>query len=212
MTSEDISTKLIHGGNPIDERTGAVNVPIYQTSTFKQDGLGKMRGYEYSRTGNPTREALEKLIAELESGTAGFEFGSGMAALTAVISLFRSGDRILISINVYGGTFRVPDKVFSNFGIKYTISDTTSPESFEKDIVDDVRAVLIESPANPLMTATDIAAIAEVSKRHGILAIVDNTFMSPYLQRPLELGADIVVHSATKYLEDTATSSPDWPS
>lgn len=117
MTSEDISTKLIHGGNLIDERTGAVNVPIYQTSTFKQDGLGKMRGYEYSRTGNPTREALEKLIAELESGTAGFAFGSGMAALTAVISLFRSGDRILISINVYGGTFRVLDKVFSNFGI-----------------------------------------------------------------------------------------------
>lgn len=117
MTSEDISTKLIHGGNPIDERTGAVNVPIYQTSTFKQDGLGKMRGYEYSRTGNPTREALEKLIAELESGTAGFAFGSGMAALTAVISLFRSGDRILISINVYGGTFRVLDKVFSYFGI-----------------------------------------------------------------------------------------------
>ncbi|MGN0099229.1 MAG: trans-sulfuration enzyme family protein [Candidatus Methanomethylophilaceae archaeon] len=198
--SDDISTKLIHGGNPIDERTGAVNVPIYQTSTFKQDGLGKMRGYEYSRTGNPTREALEKLIAELENGTSGFAFGSGMAALTAVISLFKSGDRILISSNVYGGTFRVLDKVFANFGITYTISDTDVPEKFEKDITDDVKAVLIESPANPLMTVTDIAAISEIAKRHGLLTIVDNTFMTPYLQRPLDLGADIVVHSATKYL------------
>ena len=198
--SDNISTKLIHGGNPIDERTGAVNVPIYQTSTFKQDGLGKMRGYEYSRTGNPTREALEKLIAELESGTSGFAFGSGMAALTAVISLFRSGDRILISSNVYGGTFRVLDKVFANFGITYTIADTDVPERFEKEITDDVKAVLIESPANPLMTITDIAAISEIAKKHGLLTIVDNTFMTPYIQRPLEIGADIVVHSATKYL------------
>ena len=197
---ENIETALIHGGISIDERTGAVNVPIYQTSTFKQDGLGKMRGYEYSRTGNPTREALEALIAELENGYAGFAFGSGMAATTAVLSLLKSGDRVLISSNVYGGTFRVLDKVFDHFGITYTISDTTDPAAFERDITPDVKAVMIESPANPLMTVTDIKAVADISHRHGLLVIVDNTFMTPYLQKPLDLGADIVVHSATKYL------------
>ncbi|WP_028521337.1 trans-sulfuration enzyme family protein [Ruminococcus flavefaciens] len=193
-------TAVIHGGISIDERTGAVNIPIYQTSTYKQDGLGKMRGYEYSRTGNPTREALEALIAELEGGYAGFAFGSGMAALTAVLSLLHSGDRVLISSNVYGGTFRLLSKVFDHFDITYTISDTTDLASFESDIAEDVKAVIIESPANPLMTVTDIRAVAEVSHRHGLLVIVDNTFMTPYLQKPLELGADIVVHSATKYL------------
>lgn len=197
---ENINTALIHGGISMDERTGAVNVPIYQTSTYKQDGLGKMRGYEYSRTGNPTREALEALIAELEGGVAGFAFASGMAATTAVLSLFEKGDRVLISSNVYGGTFRVLDKVFNNFGITYTISDTEHPSAFEKDITPDVKAVLIESPANPLMTVTDIRAISEIAHKHGLLVIVDNTFMTPYLQRPIELGADIVTHSATKYL------------
>ncbi len=196
----DMATSVIHSGIPMDERTGAVNVPIYQTSTFKQDGLGRMRGYEYSRTGNPTREALEKLIADLEGGKAGFAFGSGMAALTAVISLFGSGDRILISENVYGGTFRVLDKVFARFGISYSIIDTTSEEVLDASFGDDVRAVLIESPANPLMTVTDIRMVSDVAKRNKALTIVDNTFMTPYLQRPLELGADIVVHSATKYL------------
>lgn len=197
---EKINTALIHGGISVDERTGAVNVPIYQTSTFKQDGLGKMRGYEYSRTGNPTREALEALIAELEEGYAGFAFASGLAAETAVLSLLNSGDRVIISSNVYGGTFRLLDKVFRNFNISYTISDTEHPESFEKDITEDVKAVFIESPANPLMTVTDIRAAAEIAHRHGLLVIVDNTFMTPYLQKPLTLGADIVVHSATKYL------------
>lgn len=193
-------TKLIHGYNAEDPRTGAVNVPIYQTSTFRQPEFGHQLGYEYSRTGNPTREALENAIAALENGTRGFAFGSGMAALTAVISLFKSGDRIVISKNVYGGTFRVLDKVFKNFGITYTISDTSDLESFEKDLTDDVVATLIESPANPLMFITDLAAISEIDRKHGILTIVDNTFMTPYLQRPLDLGADIVVHSATKYL------------
>ncbi|MBQ2580594.1 MAG: PLP-dependent transferase, partial [Ruminococcus sp.] len=178
----------------------AVNIPIYQTSTFKQDGLGKMRGYEYSRTGNPTREALEELIAELEGGYAGFAFASGLAAETAVLSLLHSGDRVLISSNVYGGTFRLLNNVFDHFNIRYTISDTEDPESFEKDISDDVKAVLLESPANPLMTVTDIRKIAEIAHKHDLLVIVDNTFMTPYLQRPIELGADIVVHSATKYL------------
>lgn len=200
MSYNNINTALIHGGISTDERTGAVNVPIYQTSTFKQDGLGKMRGYEYSRTGNPTREALESLIAELEGGEAGFAFASGLAAETAVLSLLHTGDRVLISSNVYGGTFRLLNQVFDHFGINYTISDTEDPESFENDITDDVKAVLIESPANPLMTITDIRAVAEIAHKHGLLVIVDNTFMTPYLQRPLELGADIVVHSATKYL------------
>lgn len=200
MAYKKFDTALIHGGISTDERTGAVNVPIYQTSTFKQDGLGKMRGYEYSRTGNPTREALEALIAELEGGYAGFAFASGLAAETAVLSLLHSGDRVLISSNVYGGTFRLLNQVFDHFNINYTISDTEDVESFEKDITDDVKAVLIESPANPLMTVTDIRAVAETAHRHGLLVIVDNTFMTPYLQKPIELGADIVIHSATKYL------------
>ncbi len=197
---ENINTALIHGGISIDENTGAVNIPIYQTSTYKQDGLGKMRGYEYSRTGNPTREALEALIAELEGGIRGFAFGSGMAATTAVLSLFESGDKVLISSNVYGGTFRVLDKVFNNFNISYGIVDTSDISAFEKAITDDVKAVMIESPANPLMTVTDIRAVSEAAHAHKLTVIVDNTFMTPYLQRPLSLGADIVVHSATKYL------------
>ena len=197
---KNTETALIHGGISIDERTGAVNIPIYQTSTYKQDRLGHMRGYEYSRTGNPTPEALEALIAELEGGYAGFAFGSGMAALTAVLSLLHSGDRVLISSNVYGGTFRLLSKVFDHFAITYTIADTTDLAVYESQISSDVKAVIIESPANPLMTVTDIEAVAEVSHKHGLLVIVDNTFMTPYLQKPLELGADIVVHSATKYL------------
>ncbi len=195
-----IESALIHGGIYGDERTGAVNTPVYQTSTYMQDGLGRHRGYEYSRTGNPTREALEALIAELEEGVAGFAFASGMAATTAVLSLFQSGDRIVISSNVYGGTFRVLDKIFKHFGFDYTIADTTDLSALEEALTPDVKAVLIESPANPLLTVTDIAAVAELTRRRGIKLIVDNTFMTPYIQRPLELGADIVLHSATKYL------------
>ena len=194
------STNQIHAAKPDPVGPAPLQSPIYQTSTFKQDGLGKMRGYEYSRTGNPTREALEALISDLEGGCAGFAFASGLAAETAVFSLLHSGDRVLISSNVYGGTFRLLNQVFDHFNINYTISDTENPESFEADITDDVKAVLIESPANPLMTVTDIRAVADIAHRHGLLVIVDNTFMTPYIQRPLELGADIVVHSATKYL------------
>ena len=196
----NIESALIHGGIYGDATTGAVNVPIYQTSTYEQQGLGENKGWEYSRTGNPTRAALEALIAELEGGTAGFAFGSGMAAITAVLSLFRSGDKVLISSNVYGGTFRVLDKVFRHFGIAYDIADTTDISALENAFDPSVRAILIESPANPLLTITDIAAVAAAAKKHGALTIVDNTFMTPYLQRPLTLGADIVVHSATKYL------------
>lgn len=195
---ERIDTKLIHGGIDGDEHTGAVNVPIYQTSTYRQIELGKHKGYEYSRTKNPTRDALEALIAELENGKFGFAFASGMAAINTILSLFKSGDKILISQNVYGGTFRILDKVFSNFGISYGIAKDI--DTFEKSITKDVKAILIESPANPLMSVADIKKISQIAKKNGILTIVDNTFMTPYLQRPLELGADIVVHSGTKYL------------
>ena len=197
---KSIESALIHGGIYGDEHTGAVNVPIYQTSTYEQQGIGQNKGWEYSRTGNPTRAALEALIAELEGGTHGFAFGSGMAALTAVLSLFKSGDKIVISSNVYGGTFRVLDKIFKNFNITYSIEDTTNLETLDSKITPDVKAILIETPANPLLTITDLRGVADIAKKHGILSIVDNTFMTPYLQRPIESGIDIVVHSATKYL------------
>ena len=197
---KEIESTVIHGGIYGDKTTGAVNVPIYQTSTYEQEALGKNTGWEYSRTGNPTRAALEALIAELEKGVAGFAFASGMAAITTVLGLFKSGDKIIISSNVYGGTFRILDKVFKNFGLTYSIEDTTDINNLEKRITPDVKAILIESPANPLLTITDISAISALAKKHNILSIVDNTFMTPYLQRPIELGADIVVHSATKYL------------
>ncbi len=197
---KNIESTLIHGGIYGDKYTRAVNVPIYQTSTYEQRELGGTPEWEYSRTGNPTRTALESLIAELEDGTNGFAFGSGMAAITAVLSLFKTGDKIIISSNVYGGTFRVLDKVFNNFNITYSIEDTTDIDSLDSKITSDVKAVLIESPANPLLTITDISAISRLAKKHNILTIVDNTFMTPYLQRPLNLGADIVIHSGTKYL------------
>lgn len=200
-TFKNINTALIHGGISYDEYTGAVNVPIYLSSTFKQDGLGKQRrGYEYARTGNPTREALEALLAELDHGVAGFAFASGLAAITTVLDLFATGDNIVISSNVYGGTYRLLDRVFSRFGLTYTIADTSDSKKFEEALTPQTVAVLIESPANPLMGITDIRAISEVAHKHDLKVIVDNTFMTPYLQRPLELGADIVVYSATKYL------------
>jgi cystathionine beta-lyase len=191
---------LIHGGIDGDENTGAVNVPIYQTSTYKQPKFGLNKGYEYSRTGNPTREALEKLIADLEEGHAGFAFASGMAATTAVLSLFKSGDKIIISNNVYGGTFRVLDKVFNNFGIQYSIVNTSDLDEVRNSIDETVKAIYIESPTNPLMDITDIEEVSKIAKAKGIYTIVDNTFMTPYLQKPITLGADIVIHSATKYL------------
>jgi cysteine-S-conjugate beta-lyase len=200
-----IESLLIHGGIDGDERTGAVNVPIYQTSTYKQPSFGVNTGYEYSRTGNPTREGVEKLIADLEGGVGGLAFASGMAATTAVLTLFKSGDKILISDNLYGGTFRVLDKVFKNFGIQYEIVDTSNINDVKNileslKIEGSVKGIFIETPTNPLMDITDIKEIVKLAKEYGALTIVDNTFMTPYLQKPLELGADIVVHSATKYL------------
>ncbi len=200
MNYRNIDTALIHGGVSSDPLTKAVNVPVYLTSTFGQSGLRTAPQWEYSRTGNPTRAALESLLAELEHGNRAFAFASGMAAITAVFMLFKSGDRILISKNVYGGTFRILDKVFNAFGLQYAIVDTQDEQELTKAITKEVKAVFIETPANPLLTVTDLKAIADLVHRHGILAIADNTFMTPYLQRPLDFGFDLVVHSATKYL------------
>ena len=200
VNEKGIESRLIHGGETTDPLTGAVNVPIYQTSTFRQTGLGLHPEWEYARTGNPTRAALERLIAELEEGTEGFAFASGLAAITTVLALFRAGDTVLISSNVYGGTYRLLDQVFQNFRLNYRIAATEDLAALKEAITPDVKAILIESPANPLMTVTDIAGVSGIAKEAGILTIVDNTFMTPYLQKPLTLGADIVVHSATKYL------------
>ena len=191
---------LIHGGIDGDETTGAVNVPVYQTSTFKQDGLGKDRGWEYSRTGNPTRAALEKLIADLEEGKYGLAFASGLAAINTVLSLFEKGDKLIVSDNIYGGTFRILEQVFTRFGIGYEIVNTSDLSAIEAALDEKVKAIYIETPANPLLTITDIEAVAGIARREKKLLIVDNTFLTPYLQRPLSLGADIVIHSGTKYL------------
>lgn len=193
-------TTLIHAGATTDPRTGAVNTPIFQTSTYAQEELGKHKGYEYSRTKNPTRDGIESLIAECEGGKYGFAFASGMAALGTILSLFKSGDCLIISQNVYGGTFRILDKVFKNFGITYKITDTRDLDALNAAITPEVKAVLIESPANPLLSVTPLAKVAQLCRQKGVLSIVDNTFMTPYLQQPLKLGIDIVVHSATKYL------------
>ncbi len=195
-----LDTTLIHGGITTDTKTGAVNTPIYQTSTYAQKALGENTGYEYSRTKNPTRDGIESLIAEIEGAKYGFAFASGMAAINTVLSLFKSGDKILISDNVYGGTFRIIDKVFSNFNISYSIINMRDSKLLESSITKEVRAILLETPANPLMSVTSLEKVAKIAKSKNIISIVDNTFMTPYLQNPLSFGIDIVIHSATKYL------------
>lgn len=194
-------TLLIHGGKTTDAYTGAVTTPIYQTSTYEQDAIGELRqGYEYSRTANPTRTALETLIADLEHGTNGYAFGSGMAAISAVIMLLDKGDHILINSDVYGGTYRALTKVFTRFGISFDFINTTNIENIESSIKEETKMLFVETPSNPLLQVTDIKAASNVAKKHNILTVVDNTFMTPYYQNPLDLGADIVLHSATKYL------------
>lgn len=195
-----LDSLLIHGGTDGDETTGAVNVPIYQTSTYKQTELGVNTGWEYSRTGNPTRAALEKLIAQLEGGEFGLAFASGLAAIHTVLSLFSKGDKLIVSDNIYGGTFRLLDTVFKPLDLNYEIVDTTDPENIMAVLDERTKAIYIETPANPLLSVTDIAAVASIARREHKLLIVDNTFLTPYLQRPLLHGADIVIHSGTKYL------------
>ncbi|QFT89951.1 Cystathionine gamma-lyase [Bacillus sp. THAF10] len=193
-------TKLIHGGIFGDPHTGAVSTPIYQVSTYKQESVGNFKGYEYSRTGNPTRHALEELIKDLENGKAGFAFGSGMAAITAVMMLFNSGDHVVFTDDVYGGTYRVMTKVLNRMGIDSTFVDTSNVENIEAAIKDNTKAIFIETPTNPLLKVTDIQKASLVAKKHNLLTIVDNTFSTPYWQTPITLGADIVLHSATKYI------------
>ncbi len=194
------ATKAVHAGNEPDEKTGAVSPPIYLASTFAQDGIGKPRGYEYSRSGNPTRERLEKAVATLEQGRHGLAFSSGLAAITTVGSLLKKGDQVLICNDVYGGTFRLFNRVFSNFGITFKRVDATELDSLERAVSTRTRMVWLESPTNPLMAILDIRAISKVAKNRGLILAVDNTFASPYLQNPLKLGATIVVHSTTKYI------------
>lgn len=194
-------TQLIHGGQTTDPYTGAVTTPIYQTSTYMQDGIGDMRqGYEYSRSANPTRSALEGLIADLEQGESGFAFGSGMASISAVIMLLDKGDHLLINSDVYGGTYRALTKVFNRFGIDAEFIDTTNIEVVEQYIKPETKMLYIETPSNPLLRVTDIKKSAEIAKKHHLISVVDNTFMTPYFQNPLTLGIDIVLHSATKYI------------
>ncbi|MDA8132858.1 MAG: cystathionine gamma-synthase [Elusimicrobia bacterium] len=194
-------TALIHAGQEPDRQTGSVNVPVYQTSTYKQDGIGKDRGWEYSRTGNPTRKALEECIAALEGVKHGLAFASGLAAETAVLGgLLKKGDHVVAGDDLYGGTYRLFEKVFRNWGLDISYADSRDPASFRKAMRRNTRLVWAETPTNPLLNITDIAAVAEIAHKGKALLAVDNTFATPYFQRPAELGADIVVHSSTKYL------------
>ncbi|MGV3243160.1 bifunctional cystathionine gamma-lyase/homocysteine desulfhydrase [Staphylococcus sp. 11261D007BR] len=194
-------TRMVHGGHTTDPYTGAVTTPIYQTSTYEQDAIGELRqGYEYSRTANPTRSSLESVIADLEHGRHGFAFGSGMAAISAVIMLLDQGDHIIVGSDVYGGTYRAMTKVFTRYGIEFDFVNTTDVKNIENKIKDNTKMVFIETPSNPLLRVTDIKSVSELAHQHKLITVVDNTFMTPYFQTPLTLGADIVVHSATKYI------------
>lgn len=197
---QGFATRAIHDGQPADPLTGAVNVPIYLSSTFSQEAIGKNKGYEYSRAENPTRDALETNLASLESGTSAHVFASGMAAITAMVTMLRSGDHVICGANVYGGTPRLFDQIVSRYGIEFSYVDTSDPENVRRAIRPATKLVHIETPTNPLMTLTDIRAVADVCHERGVELAVDNTFMSPYFQRPIELGADIVMHSTTKFL------------
>lgn len=193
------ATQLIHS-IPVDPLTGSVSVPIYQTSTFVQEAPGVNKGYDYARSNNPTRAVLENIIAQLEKGTTGAAFGSGLAAIDAVLKLLKSGDEIIAVDDIYGGAFRLFTHVYEKFGIKVHYTDTTNAENVFAALTPNTKLIWLETPTNPTLKISDIAAIAKIAKAHGCLLCVDNTFASPALQQPLRLGADIVVHSATKYL------------
>ncbi|MFT8316283.1 MAG: aminotransferase class I/II-fold pyridoxal phosphate-dependent enzyme [Clostridium sp.] len=196
----DFGTKLIHNGNEIDKNTGALSLPIYHASTFHQFDIDNFSKYDYSRSGNPTREALENTIAALEEGDSGFAFSSGMAAISSVLSIFSSGDHILVCKDVYGGTYRVTSSFFTKFNVETTFVDASNIGEIKERIKSNTKAIFLETPSNPLLKITDLRAVIKVAKEHNIVVIVDNTFMSPYLQNPIKLGADIVVHSATKFI------------
>jgi cystathionine beta-lyase/cystathionine gamma-synthase len=194
------ATIAIHTGSEPDESTGAVTVPIYQTSTYAQESIGKNKGYEYARTQNPTRSAVERNIAALEGARFGFAFASGMAAIDATLRLVKAGEHVVVSDNTYGGTARLFNRILTNYNIEFDYVDTSEPLNVEAAIKQNTKMVFLETPTNPIMTVTDLKEVSEIGHRAGARVVCDNTFMSPYLQRPLEFGVDIVVHSTTKYL------------
>lgn len=199
-------TTAIHAGQEPDATTGAVSVPIYQTSTYAQEGLGKHKGFEYARTQNPTRLALEQNIAALEGARFGYAFASGMAAIDATLRLVKAGDHVIVSDNTYGGTYRLFSRVLANYGVEFTYVDTSDASNVEAALQDNTRMVFVETPTNPVMMVTDLQAVADIAHARGARVVCDNTFLSPYLQRPLEFGVDIVLHSTTKYLNGHSDS------
>ena len=200
LSGKKLATKFIHAGAEPDPSTGAIMTPIYQTSTYVQEAPGQHKGYEYARSQNPTRTALETALAVIENGNFGLAFSSGVAATDAVIKLLNPGDEVIAANDMYGGTYRLFTKIFEKYGIKFIYVDTTNIKNIEAVITANTKLLWIETPTNPLMNITDISAVAVISKKAGALLCVDNTFASPYLQNPLNLGADIVMHSSTKYL------------
>jgi cystathionine gamma-lyase len=194
------ATRAIHAGQAPDPTTGAIMTPVYLTSTYVQESPGKHKGWEYSRTHNPTRRAFENCLADLEGGTHGFAFASGCAATTTLLHLVKQGEHVIAADDMYGGTFRLFDKVLKHNGIEFSYPDLTDAENFKRAIKPNTKMVWLETPTNPTLKLIDIRKIAEEAKKHGIIVVVDNTFMSPYFQRPLSLGADFVVHSITKYI------------
>ena len=194
------ATTAIHTGSEPDQATGAVTVPIYQTSTYAQESLGKNKGYEYARTQNPTRSAVERNIAALEGGRFGYAFASGMAAIDATLRLVKAGEHVIVSDNTYGGTARLFNRILANYNVEFDYVETSEPLNVEAAIKPNTKMVFVETPTNPIMTVTDLKEVSEIAHRAGARVVCDNTFMSPYLQRPLEFGVDIVVHSTTKYL------------
>jgi len=195
-----IDTKLAQIGNRSETTTGTVNPPVYFSTAFRHEGIGQSTGFDYTRTGNPTRQLLEKTIADLEGADQGFACSSGMAAIQLILALFESGDEWIVSEDLYGGTYRLLEKGYKKWGLTTQYVNTCCPEEVEKKITAQTKAIFLETPTNPLMQESDIAAISKIAKQHGLLLIVDNTFYTPLLQQPISLGADIVIHSATKYL------------
>jgi len=200
------STVCLHAGQEPDPSTGAIITPIYQTSTYVQEELGKHKGYEYARTQNPTRLALERNVAAIESGKTAFAFASGMAAIGALATLLKAGDHVVVSDNTYGGTFRLFDKVLTRYQLTFSYVDTSKLDLVERAMTPATRMLFVETPTNPIMTLTDLRAAADLAHRHDVRLVVDNTFASPYVQRPIELGADLVTHSTTKYLNGHSDS------
>ncbi|NLE24402.1 MAG: PLP-dependent transferase [Clostridiaceae bacterium] len=200
VLKHNISTKVVHGSKCYDPHTGAVSFPIYQSATFRHPGLYQTTGYDYSRLQNPTREELENTIANLENGKYGFAFSSGMAAISTILSLFSPGDHIIVSDDLYGGTYRLFEEIYKKYGMQFSYVDTSNILDIEKAVKDNSKAFFVETPSNPMMKVADLNKISELAKNKKMLLIVDNTFLTPYFQRPLELGADIIIHSGTKYL------------